>query len=123
MPPFLIPVAELESNRNSISQLIETSRSGYAIDLENELYGSSFVYFLLFSLPLSALHTLFPGLSEEGVLYNRYYWFLNLSKLYMRVHGYDVAWEQQAFQMLEHASCPFDWSKVEEVFNFAEPDF
>jgi hypothetical protein len=38
-----------------------------------------------------------------------------LSNLYMAEHGYQAGFEQQAFQLLEHADVSFDWSIIEKL--------
>jgi hypothetical protein len=38
-----------------------------------------------------------------------------LSNLYMAEHGYQAGFEQQVFQLLEHADVSFDWSIIEKL--------
>jgi hypothetical protein len=37
------------------------------------------------------------------------------SNLYMAEHGYQAGFEQQVFQLLEHADVSFDWSIIEKL--------
>jgi hypothetical protein len=109
----LVSVFILSEKREAIYSLFKDSIHNETI--EDVTYGAPFLNYLAFSQQSALALIGRADLSQEEILYNRYYWFLKFIKLYMSKHGYDAGLEQQAFKMLEHATCDIDWSVVEEI--------
>jgi len=115
MNNLLIPEAILQAKDREIRQLAESLRGRYGVDIDNDIYGPAFRYYLAFSHQPSLLAVTPSDLDDKAVLYNRFYWFSKFVKLHTMKHGYDPGLEQQTFQLLEQASCQIDWSVIEDI--------
>ena len=61
-------------------------------------------------------------LTEQQILYNRYYWIQKFSKLYGLTHGYDAGVEQQVFKVLESADCDVNWNVIQQLADLVEKE-
>jgi len=122
MGEVLVDGAELEARKGEIRALLGGSEWAGRAELDDAEYGSAFLFYLLFSDPGMLSRVGLAGLGEQRILYNRYYWFLMFSKLFVKRHGPDAGLEQQAFQLLEQASSGLDWREVEKITRLVERD-
>jgi hypothetical protein len=111
----LVAETILAAKDEQIRQRIRDSGQRHGNDVDHQRYGQALRRFLLFSQWPELLHGEVPDLDAETLLYNSYYWLKRFSKLYMAEHGYQAGFEQQAFQLLEHADVSFDWSIIERL--------
>jgi hypothetical protein len=122
MSEVLIPEKALAGLDETVRRLSATRAESYAVDQDDELYGTAFQRYLLFAQWPSVLTEAGLHLSKEEVLYNSYYWILKFAKLHALKHGYDAGIEQQVFKVLEQAYCDVDWSVVEQISNLVEKE-
>jgi hypothetical protein len=115
MEDFLIPESILASKDQELKRLINSSDTAYAVNSDDERYGTAFRRYLLFSRWPALLENDMGTLTLQTMLYNQYYWMLKFSKLYMLCQGYDAGMEQQVFGILEKAECEVDWSIIEQI--------
>lgn len=108
----LVAPEVLETLEPALEARIATLREPFAVDPADSLYGRPFKYYLLFTHWPSLLP---KELDAEDVLYNRYYWFLRFSELHELKNGKDAGLEQQRFQLLEQATCDFDWNVIQQI--------
>jgi hypothetical protein len=88
--------AELLPTNDDVRELMQDEHPPYAIDTSDPLYGSAFLHFLLFDRYPFLLHRdLGLELDDEGLVYNRYYWFTRFCGLYRARHGEDARLDRQ----------------------------
>jgi hypothetical protein len=122
MTNLLIPEDDLKKKDSVIRQFVEQYHREHQERANDDLYGSAFRYYLLFSDPAAHEKVGLSRLSNVAVFYNCYYWFLLFSNLYQAKHGPDAGLEQQSFRLLEASSPSLDWRIVEEISNSARSE-
>ncbi len=100
---FLVSESTLNETDEKLGRLIDKVKHEYGIDVDDDLYGSAFRYYLLFDRWPTLLQGAVPELDATVRFYNKYYWFWRMKCLYFQKHGYDAGLDQQAFQLLEYA--------------------
>ena len=121
MSDFLVPEHMLATLDKDIGRLAASGDEAFTVD-HDELYGVAFRRYLLFSRWSRLLTEAGLRLSEEGILYNSYYWMLRFSRLHALTHGYDAGIEQQAFEILAQASCEVDWGVIEQITSLVDKE-
>lgn len=59
------------------------------------------------------------ALNDDDLFYNQLYWFLRFVREYENSNGFNAGLHQQAFQLLERSGCKFDWSVVQQIYEYA----
>jgi hypothetical protein len=109
----LIPLATLSMHEDSVYRRLHTLPISYQ---ENLLDKSETRYAFLYYALLTHWPELLTGeFTADELFYNRYYWFLRLSKEFQSRHGYETGYEQQAIQMMESAEASIDLQIVEDL--------
>lgn len=87
--------------------------------LNDEHFGSLLKYYLFLTEYPNSVYNYVPELSEEDLLYNRYYWFVKFTRKYISKNGYDAGMEQQAFELIEEIDRQLEagvnWSIIEQI--------
>jgi hypothetical protein len=101
----LIPLAQLCKHESTVLARLDLLTNRYAESLlEEPEVRYPFLYYALFT----HWPELLGELSDEERFYNRYYWFLRMSKQQQSKFGYDASLEQQADQLVEYAEISLD---------------
>ena len=109
----LMPLASLHPHEDAVLHGLDSLPISYQKSLiEDSEIRYSFLYYVLFTHWPELLD---EGLELEELFYNRYYWFLRLSKQYQARHGHDAGCEQQAVQMLETADVNLDLQVIDDL--------
>jgi hypothetical protein len=112
---ILVPEVVLAAWDTSVRADLRDRR--FTVDPDDAGYGAAFRYYrLLTDLPFRIADEL--ALTEQTVLYNRYFWFARLTHLRWLGYGPDGSFEQQLFKILEgmdHAPFEIDWAVIEEI--------
>ena len=95
----LIPLAQLCKHEGTVLARLDSLPIRYSKSL---LEGPEIRYPFLYYALLTHWPDLLGDISTDEVFYNRYYWFLRMSKRYQIEHGFDVGFEQQADQLIEY---------------------
>jgi hypothetical protein len=112
----LFPANLLATMEGEVGQRISRLTVQYRQELlDDEQCGRFLRFYLLFTHWPSMVVPEGAELNPTDVFYNRYRWFLSLTRLYHAKHGYDAGLEQQAFKLLEEVGAEVDWSAIEEI--------
>ena len=112
----LIPFPILQSLEDAALRGLDSLPVTYRKDLlDDPQHRYPFLYYLVLTHWPEWLDGLTAEITTEDLFYNRYYWFLRLTKQYQAAYGFDAGFEQQAFQMLETARCAFDLERIHEI--------
>jgi hypothetical protein len=91
---------------------------GIAPDNDEYLQPLMNCYLLLTHYPERIINH-FPAMSQNDLLYNRYYWFVKYKNEYQARCGYDAGLEQQAFKLLEEIDRvlkgEIDWAIIQKI--------
>ncbi len=112
----LIPYPILQRHEGAILCRLDSLPTTYRKDLLHDPQDRyAFLYYLLFTHWPELLGGKTVEFTAEDLFYNRYYWFLRLTKQYQARHGTDAGFEQQACKMLETAECDLDLEVIQEI--------
>jgi len=108
----LIPLAELCKHEKTVLDRLDSVPTHYTECLleEPELRYPFLYYALLTHWP-----ELLGELSEEDLFYNRFYWYLRMSKLYELEHDIKGGYEEETELLLEYAETEADSERVRDI--------
>ena len=112
----LVSKAVLQRNDGLIEQFVREAPS----NVVDQSVRRAHSYYLLFEDEAALEGVGLAGLSAQEKFYNKYYWFLILSRLYQDVHGPDPSFEDQSMKLLESAPSGVDWKKVQEIQEYSQ---
>jgi hypothetical protein len=120
MENTLVPESILAGLENEVTRLILAGGLTLNIDPNDEFYGSALRRTLMFD-NASILRSV-PGLTEQTIVYNRYYWHSIFERLYFIKAGFDAKVAGRTIQVLGEARCPIDWAVIEDLDELVEAE-
>jgi hypothetical protein len=109
----LIPLTALHKHEAAVLRGLDSLPISYAKSLlEEPAIRYAFLYYALLTHWPELVGT---HIAPEELLYNRFYWFLRMSKQFQINHDFDAAFERQGQALLETANREFGSETVHEI--------